>query len=269
MTYDARETGVQTAEPVELYEFTVGDIVYRYTSAQEDETFGGELYAAVTMQRNQIEATSEIARGALVLTCANTLPVLERFKPVPPSEVVLATVKRFHRGDAEAVVLWMGRILNVGWSGLSAQIRCESVYSSIKRPGLRRNYQKQCPRVLFLCGVSRDDWKVEREVLSISGLGINLASMGAFADGYFDGGYVEWDGVGGLVERRAIRTNVGATVTVNFQTTGLQVGAMLTLYPGCDHTLGAGGCARYGNTPNYGGMPYIPSKNPFDGTPVF
>lgn len=33
MTYDARETGLQTGQPVELYEFRHGTTLYRYTSA--------------------------------------------------------------------------------------------------------------------------------------------------------------------------------------------------------------------------------------------
>jgi hypothetical protein len=44
---------------------------------------------------------------------------------------------------------------------------------------------------------------------------------------------------------------------------------VVTLYPGCDHTLGAAGCAKFANTDNFGGTPFIPNKNPFGGTAIY
>lgn len=270
MTYDARESSLAAGEPVELYEFQHGANFYRYTSADTDQVFGGNTFAAVTLSRSAIEATQELARSALNLSCARTLPLLDLFNPLPPSDVVTLVVRRFHRDDSESAVIWMGRVLNVGLSGLQASIRCESVYSSIKRPGLRRLYQKQCPHVLYSsqCGVNRAAFKVARAVTTINGLAITLADMGAFASGYFAGGYIEWISSEGVAERRAIRDQVGAVLTVNFQAAGLAVGTIVDVFPGCDHTL-ATCSAKFGNGLGYGGMPYIPRKNPFDGTPVY
>ena len=42
----------------------------------------------------------------------------------------------------------------------------------------------------------------------------------------------------------------------------------VTLVAGCDHSMAV--CAgRFDKLDNYGGFPFIPPKNPFDGTPVF
>lgn len=270
MTYDARESGAQTGEPVELYEFRHGPNFYRYTSAEADVLFESQLFTAVPLSRTAIEATQEVARGALTVSCARTLSLLSLFNPVPPSEVITVTVRRFHRGDAEAVVVWIGRVLNVSWRGLQAEIRCESVYTSIQRPGLRRMYQKQCPHVLYSaqCGANKDSYRVSVAVVSVAGLNVTTSSLGAVADGYFAGGWVEWSPEAGIVERRAIRGHAGNTLQLNFQPLGLAPGATLDVYPGCDHTLGT--CAaKFSNAPNYGGMPYIPTKNPFGGAPIF
>ena len=35
-------------------------------------------------------------------------------------------------------------------------------------------------------------------------------------------------------------------------------GDAFTLWPGCDHTTGAGGCARYNNLANFRGFPFVP-----------
>jgi len=46
------------------------------------------------------------------------------------------------------------------------------------------------------------------------------------------------------------------------------VGDQVRAYPGCDHSLIT--CAnKFGNSLNFGGFPFMPEKNPMDGTPVF
>lgn len=270
MTYDALETGAQSGKPVELYEFTHGTNVYRYTSAEADITHQLQTYSAQPLSRSAIEATQEMARGSIKLSCARTLPLLDLFKIAPPSDVITVVIKRVHRGDSEAVVIWMGRILNVQWrGGLQSEIHCESIYTSIKRPGLRRMYQKQCPHVLYStqCGVSKSAYKVTRTVASVSGLGVTMSDMGSFESGRFAGGYIEWM-QSGIAERRSIRQHAGAVLTINFQAAGLTAGVSVDIYPGCDHTIAV--CnSKFSNSANYGGMPFIPTKNPFNGTPVF
>lgn len=270
MTYAAIETSVQSGRPVELYEFLNGATAYRYTSADGDVSYGGNTYSAVPIARGAIEATSETVRLALEITCARDLPVLDLFSLMPPSEIISVTVRRLHAGDGEAITLWMGRILDVALNPASAEIHCESVYTSLKRVGLRRLYQKECPHVLFEgeCALNRATFAASKTVSTTVGTAITLAAMGAFADGYFAGGYLEWESTTGYFERRAIRSQVGGVVTIGFPLPGLAAADTVTIYPGCDHTL-ATCIAKFANGLNYGGMPYWPRKNPFDGTIIY
>jgi hypothetical protein len=49
---------------------------------------------------------------------------------------------------------------------------------------------------------------------------------------------------------------------------GLAAGTTVTLFPGCDHTLAT--CSgKFSNTANYGGFPFMPTKNPFGGDPIY
>lgn len=270
MTYAAIEASAQSGRPVELYEFVSGSTHYRYTSADGDVSYSGNTYTAVPIARGAVEATSETARLALEITCARTLGVLELFSAMPPDDVVAVTVRRLHAGDGEAIVLWMGRVLNVTWNVAAAEIHCESVYTSIKRVGLRRLYQIACPHVLYSpgCGLARADFKVTKTVSSVSGTNITVGDMGAYAGGYFAGGYIEWERSAGQFDRRAIRSQVGGVVTIGFPLPGLAATDTVNLYPGCDHSLTT--ChGKFANRPNYGGMPYFPSKNPFNGTPIY
>lgn len=270
MTFAATETSIQAGRPVELYEFLDGATAYRYTSADGDVVYGGNTYTAVPISRSAVEATSEVARLALNITCSRDLSILNLFALIPPSEIIAVTVRRLHSGDGEAITLWMGRILDVAFNPASAEIHCESVYTSLKRVGLRRIYQKGCPHVLFEgeCALNRATYASSKTISTVVGTAITLASMGAFADGYFAGGYLEWESTTGYFERRAIRSQVGGLVTIGFPLPGLATSDTVTIYPGCDHTL-ATCIAKFANGLNYGGMPYWPTKNPFDGTIIY
>lgn len=268
MTYATVETSTQGGRPVELYEFLSGATYYRYTSADGDVSYGGNNFTAVPIARNAVEATSETARLALDIQCDRSLAVLDLFATLPPDEIVAVSLRRLHAGDGEAITMWMGRILNISWNSVAAEIHCESVYTSLKRTGLRRLYQIACPHVIYGpgCALDRASFKATRTVSAVSGTSLTIASIGA-ADGYYAGGYLEWTS-GGSTHRRAIRSQVGGVVTISFPLPGIAASASVDLYPGCDHTLAT--CAgKFGNQLNYGGMPYFPQKNPFNGTPIY
>ena len=270
MTYATVETSTQGGRPVELYEFLSGATYYRYTSADGDVSYGGNTYTAVPIARGAVEATSETARLALDITCARDLPVLGLFALMPPDQIVAVTLRRLHAGDGEAITLWMGRVLNVTLNNAAAEVHCESVYTSLKRTGLRRLYQKGCPHVVYGpgCGLDRDDFKVVRTVSTVSGTTVTVSTLSGYADGYFAGGYLEWESATGIFERRAIRAQTGAALTISFPLPGLAASASVNLYPGCDHSLAT--CdGKFDNRLNYGGQPYYPDKNPFNGVAIY
>ncbi len=268
MTFATVETSAQSGRPVELYEFVNGATAYRYTSADGNVVYGGNTFTAVPIARGAVEATSETARLALDITCARSLSILDLFSTLPPDDIVLITLRRLHAGDGEAITMWMGRILNVTWNSVAAEIHCESVYTSLKRTGLRRIYQKACPHVVYGpgCGLARASFKQTRTLATVSGSSLTIASIGV-EDNYFSGGYLEWTS-SGVAHRRAIRSQLGGALTLSFPLPGLAASASVDLYPGCDHTLAT--CTeKFSNTLNYGGMPYFPEKNPFNGTPIY
>ena len=270
MTYAAVETSTQGGRPVELYEFLNGATYYRYTSADGDVSYGGNTYTAAAIARGDVEATAETARLAMSLVCARDLPLLALFSFMPPEGIVALTVRRLHAGDGEAITLWMGRVLNVTWNSASADVHCESVHTSLKRTGLRRLYQKTCPHVLYGpgCKLDRTNFDLARTVGTVSGTTITVTTMAGYADGYFAGGYMEWERSAGVFERRMIRSQVGTSLVISFAIPGLAAAATITLYPGCDHNLST--CdTKFANRLNYGGQPYYPDKNPFGGVALY
>jgi len=271
MTYNAKESGLQTGNPVEFYEFQSGVDYYRYTSADSDLSEPEGVYSAIPISRTAVEATAEKARSGIKVSVPANAEIASIFNPMPPNNVVVLTIYRRHRNDVddESIIVWKGRVLNVAWNGQIADLSCESLYTSIKRPGLRRLYQRQCPHVLYSpqCGVQKTVHSFSATVNEVTGTVIGLSTL-SVGDGYLGGGYLEWDRGGGITERRAIQSNVGVDVTINFPIIGMPVGALVRIWPGCDHTLST--CnSKFSNADNFGGFPHIPQKNPFAGTPIY
>jgi hypothetical protein len=271
VTYDAREISTHGGEPLELYEFTVGAQVQRWTSAARIVSAGGNDYTPAPLQRSRIEQSVEEARKALTIDCPRDFPVAELYRVVPPSEVILVTVKRLHRGDGDVAAIWMGRVLNCEWQDNDqARLQCEPVSSSLKRPGLRRPYSRNCPHVLYsqgpgMCNVDRATHSTVTTVSAIAGLTLTVAAL---AEMPWVGGYVEWLPAGAPAQRRFINGRDGLVLTLAQAFQGIPLGAAVTVVPTCDHTMSM--CeGTYDNLPHYGGFPFIPLKNPFDGTPVY
>lgn len=273
MTYNLIETSMQDARPIELYEYQRGTQFWRYTSADQNISFDSASYQAVpAMKRSNIEASTERARNALKIEAPRDWDIAEQYRTYPPSEPITLTVREFHDGDAEAVVVWVGRITSVEWEGSKATVIHEPVSSSLKRPGLRRLYQRQCPHVLYgtACGVSEEAYAINSTVQTISadGLELSMSGTGEFASQYFAGGVARLSLGSGQFERRMITISGSGLIVLGKPFAALAVGLQLRLSPGCDHTLTT--CnTKFGNVANYGGFPFIPQKNPFGGDPIY
>lgn len=270
MTYDASEKSLQSGAPVELYEFTRGSAVSRFTSSDVAFTLSSNTYTSATLRRGKIETSAERARNSISIECARNFPIADLFRICSPSEVIGLVIKRVHRGETDAAVIWTGRVLNCSFEGAQATLQCEPASTSLKRPGLRRLYQRQCPHVLYVqgegqCNVTRATHSTSTTVTSISGLVLGVAALGSKP---WAGGWVEWEEVSGVFERRFISSFAGLNLTLSQAFQGIEIGDSVTVSPGCDHTTAT--CSgTYSNLPNYGGFPHMPDKNPFDGTPVY
>ncbi|EKF9276369.1 phage BR0599 family protein [Vibrio cholerae] len=269
MSYANREVSTADSSPVELYEFRRGGDAWRYTSAADNALYGSYEYLAVPVKRSSIEQSTEMGKTGLRITFARDIEVAQDFIATPPSEITMLTLYRQHRGDGETVAVWMGRVLNAEWRGSEVELNCEPVYSSLQRIGLRRLYQRNCPHVLYgtACGASAVVFRVTGTVASLNGTLLSVPTAAGFPVGHFAGGYATW-AANGITEKRMITAHSSDTITLSAVPPGLAVGDAITLYPGCDRTLNT--ChSKFGNSENFGGFPFIPTKNPFGGSPIY
>lgn len=277
MTFEAQESSIQDGRPVELYVFTVGVRVFYYTSAPEDLTYETKVYEALQIERSGIEDAGDISKVGLSVTAQRDIGVAELFRIAPPSDVVLLQVYRLHLTDGalEKKLFWTGRVLSCEWTaGSKCTLSCESLLSSMRRPGLRRLYQRQCPHVLYgaACGLVNTSHRttivLDDPFSEVTGITVKDPDIDAQPDGFFAGGYLEYEAAPGRMERRGIRTHVADAITLTHPIQELTLTSTIHLYAGCDHTLTT--CdTKFSNAANYGGFPFIPKVNPFGGSNVF
>lgn len=269
MTYNLIEISEYDGEPVELYTFNRSSDVFRYTSADEDKTFGGFVFTSIPLKRGKLLQDLESAKQSVTLESTKDLGVVQTYRSSPSSNVTTLKIQRYHEGDTDAVTIWLGRIVNVKFGERDCKIRCDPFFTSLKRPVLRLRYQTNCPHVLYgsACGVLRASFAAPASLLGANGIQLIASAFGAFSDGYLTGGYIEWDN-SGINERRFILSHTGNEVIIDLPFEGLPGNASVTAYPGCDHTLTT--CnTKFNNEDNYGGQPFYPERNPFDGAPIF
>lgn len=272
MTFNARENSVDQGQPVWLYDFVRGWKHWRYTSADQDITWNTYTWTRQTIAHDKIQSTAEAARNDLTITAPATLDFATQYRVIGPSDPVLLTLRKFHWQDNDAVIEWFGRISGVSWPRQNCQITAQPATAGMQQAGLRQRVSRNCEHPLYsqgdgLCNLLASTVTVAATLTAVTSTTITAPEFATHPDGYFNGGYVSWAVDTGIYQRRSVLGHVGTTLTLLSGTYGLAVGQGLSALPGCAHTLAA--CKAFNNLPNYGGLAYLPSRSPFDGSPVY
>ncbi len=273
MTYNAQEASQRSGSPVELYLFTRGVTNWRYTSADEVQTYLQYDYAPAPIIRSEIEDLAELNRSALKVDVPRDFPVSLQFVAYPPGEVVTLKIFRRHRTDvdSEIRVIWIGRILSAQWADGKTILNCEPITTSLKRTGLRRRYGRQCGHDLYgtNCKVVAADYSTIDTVTAINGNVMTVPAAAGEANGYFNGGFLWWQFPDGRRDARMIIAHTGDQVTLAATMPDVSVGDSVQIYPGCDHTLNHCNTRFGGNENNHGGFMFTPKENPFGGKTLY
>ncbi len=260
--------------PVELYRFAIDASVWTWTSGDAAVTYAGETYTPEPIGRNAMEQTQEINRANLKVTVPRSNDLAMLYLTTIPDWPASLTI--FRQVGASTLVYWKGRIAGVSVDGNEAEINCESVFTSMKRMGLRRKYEIKCPHALYHrgCNLDIDDWSTTGMIDTNNGTELIISEADALPDGYFNNGVVrDPNGV-----TRWIMSHVGGSITITRPfldmdaaiaaggyglSYGLYYGNYaVTLHPGCNRTKEV--CKDFfNNILNHGGCPWLPGQNPF------
>jgi uncharacterized phage protein (TIGR02218 family) len=277
MTFFGRENSNYDGQPVLLYEFKRGPVaVFGYAAADRDIVANNGT-ADITYTATAMSNSGQTQKGTAVtdvfeVTCPASLEVVQWYRYTPPSDTIYLAVRRFHYGDAQSVIVWLGQVVSVEESSEGiATIKCQQVAITLKRGGLRMTWQRSCIHALYdqNCTVDKSLYAVGVSVVGIGNTSITLDASPSSA-AYWNGGILEFDipGLTGVKERRLIESIVGNTLTPYGQLDTYHVGLALTLYPGCKRT-GEWCNSFFNNVDNFGGFEFMPNRSPFGADSVF
>ncbi|MGM0939090.1 MAG: phage BR0599 family protein [Pseudomonadota bacterium] len=266
MSLNKFEYSTANGLPVSLYAFMRNDAKgFYYTNADQPITLDGKTWLPLAISDNGVR-TGE--GGDLEVTVPSVSEVAQLFRGVPPSSPLKVMIHRWHVEDesGEFRTVWLGTIKEVKRQSTDqTKLITTSVGSTFSRSGLRLTYGRACPYALYdhHCRVNPLTFMLPSvPIVSLDGASITVAFTNSFVDGYFSGGYIEWDD-NGYTERRGLRAHKGNQLALFGGTDRLDVGMKVNLFPGCDRTIKT--CNdKFNNTLNYGGQPHMPGKSPYE-----
>lgn len=269
MSHDSREISIASGQPVRLYEFALGTKRWLVCNSTLDIVHQGKTFNGNgSISDDGIRQTGEKSADTLTITVAPDFELLQQYTIAPPRPVSI-TIWDMHIGETEGLVQWVGQISDINHRKASVQLVCKAL-SSDATTGLRLFWSRTCPHILYdnNCAVDKTAFAVQTTLDSVAGLSLSAAAFAGFDDGYFTGGMVSWFTDYGEFESRGINDHMGNTLVISGVASGLMAGVALTAYPGCNKTITT--CdEKFSNFINYGGIPGMPTKSPFDGDPVF
>lgn len=272
MALQDHEESRHHGEPVNLYFYTYGvspNAYFAYNDGEEIITIEGKDFLPVPMDRSPINTDGTLDKSALTIRCARDLPVSELFRVYPPSQVVTLVIRQGHVNDPDEqfLVIWSGRVMSRNIKGDECEFSCEPISASMRRSGLRRNYQFGCPHALYgpQCNASKAAATFTQSVISVNNNEVTLADgwNGGEPLDHFYAGIVEYIYQGETFIRTILNVEFEKVIILAGPAIGLESGDSIDVIKGCDHTMV--GCNDHNNIHNFGGQPWIPTKNPITG----
>ncbi len=263
------------AERVDLFRFVEANsgLVWTLTNSDIEQSYnagsGVETYDPVAIGRGQIEQKQEITKANVDITLDLTHELAVRQLTVMSENQLFLTI--FTKEGATVGVSWKGRLQSVRPGETSLLMSFESIFTSLRRPGLRARFQRSCRHALYGrgCRLDPEDFATVGSCTAMSSTVLTVTEAGLQADGYYVGGMLRApDGT-----LSYIIGHTGTTITLQRTSAGLRTALegglpfSVTLYPGCGHNRDD--CKnKFNNLLNYGGFDWIPTKNPMGGSSI-
>lgn len=248
----------------ELFKFTFGTTEYNYTNIGDSVSYNGDTYTPAAIGHGKRDSRTDANKTVLEVS-------LDIFDPLSAAIMqstgdIILTLTMFVHTDTYTEIVWKGKLTNRQPRKTELLLSIESLFTSLKRPGLSAKYQRNCRHALYEdgCYVNKNSFLLNDNVSAISDSVVTVPIAATKTNGYYIGGMIK-DATTGIY--RLIIQHVGADLTLVRNFESLSVGSSVDIFPGCPHTIDA--CLNtFNNIQNYGGFPWLPTKNPFGGSSI-
>lgn len=288
MTFLSIETSLDSGSPVFLYQIFRSGVGWRYTNVDRNVVYETYTYNALPILNSGIVQEGGAESDEFSLTMPASAPFCQYLDAVNTTYPINILVLKVHpdniaTGDVLAAtsgtasLLWAGELITINRPAQNQrELTFATSASGLRRAGLRLTWARACPHTLYGRGCLVDKSAYATTLTSpvvVDGITLSSAAADALADGWFNGGFIQWSYQSGVLENVGIESHVGAVLTLQGSTQGMaqaiaaNAGPFIA-YPGCNRTPAQ--CnTRFNNSLNYGGIEYLQGESPFSGKPLF
>lgn len=265
--FDTLESSQEDSRPIEIYSFAISSDEWFYTSAQDDISLSGDTYEAIAIQRSKIEQGADARNRNLTVTMPASEGFSEQYINVPPRTKATLSIIRLQRDESPTfntqALIYKGVVQSVRFpnNGTIAEIALRGIETAASQRIPRYTFMSQCNHLLYdgSCGVSIVGNNHSGAVTSISGNDVTISGLSASGI----------DGTGGYCQNltsqefRMVLSQSSDTITMLLPFIADPTGLTVQVFRGCDHNI-SGDCAtQFDNIVEFGGWPFVPSRNIF------
>jgi uncharacterized phage protein (TIGR02218 family) len=261
MSFETHEESVQGSSKVELYTLTLGSTIFRmHTSVEHTIVYAGDTYYRTQISRGNITTGQEY----LEINLPGSHDFSLQFADISPGQTATLTIREYQRSDDTDVrVIYKGVVRSVAFMQNTAHsaLSLVPINTALDKEIPERTFQAACNNVLFDpdCKISAGSHAHTNNVTAIVDNIVTVNGLlSAKGDGWSTGGYVAY----GVLDYRLILSQDGDELTLVLPFHEDVLNNDVTVHAGCDHSIGT--CeSQFSNVINYGGCPYVPTKNIF------
>lgn len=262
MAFETYEESRESGSKIQLFTLTIGTTIYRmHTSVEVSIAYSGDTY-----YRTQVKLGESIKTGQeyieVILPGSHEFPL--QYASIAPGQTATLTIQEYHRADPTDVrVIYKGVVRAVAFrqNALEAALSLVPVNEVFDKPIPERTYQAMCNNVLFdsKCQVSAGSFEYVGTVSAVTDNVVTVTGLQtAKGNGWSTGGYVRI----GVLDYRLILEQDGDDLVLVLPFYESVLNESVNVFAGCDHTIGT--CdTKFSNEINFGGCPYVPTKNIF------
>lgn len=270
--FNTLESSTESANGVDLYEFRCGNHApWLWCAGEEEQTWRGKIYTPLVISNSGVRQSGDVDNNETKIILPVSTELCQMLIEDVPSAPVSVIVRRKHYGSTDAPVFIIAELYS--FNRIEAdmmELNVQMLAASFKRSGARMTWSRQCQHALYdrNCRVDRNLYDGTITVNLVDNGKIYSNDLSIYGKNYLDNGYVEWVNSYGITQRRMIDKNSGNSMSVIGRIDMITLGMVLTVYPGCDRTTKD--CQnKFDNLVNYGGVPFLPGKSPFQGDPIW
>ncbi|MDP8079511.1 phage BR0599 family protein [Phocoenobacter skyensis] len=269
MSYLDKTLSIAGAQPITLYQFIRGDNekIWRFCDADKTIEVNNEKWISTAISDSGRRTGENIN-----ITLPSNNPVAQLYRGIAPSQTVRVMIMRLHYKEQEIRVVWVGNIIEAKRpESHKTELISAGLSTTMESSGLRLSWGRNCPYSLYDydCKVNPKNFVLTGlEIKAINGTTITLNVPNDIPENWFNAGFIEWIDNDGVREVRAVTLHKNNELTLMGGTQKLSIGTIIKVYPGCDGNVKT--CKnKFNNILNFGGIPHMPNKSPYDGSRVF